>query len=239
MSQFSLSPTQLFRVTTADDSLFSFASNFVIGHVDTCDFEILGILPPENLNRMVDKRRSEFLAGRYCAQKTLIDAGSRNTQVRVGSNNTPYWPFGFVGSLTHCAGLSIAYASKRSDYKNIGVDVEKIMSRDFAQKVSKLVFPEDEKVHDWPLSYESLLTIVFSAKEAVFKAIYHDVGYVFGFDKVKLIKVERSYLILEIGENLSESWVKGDRISIHYEIFGDLVFTLVAIGAKDHCLTPL
>jgi enterobactin synthetase component D / holo-[acyl-carrier protein] synthase len=234
MSQFSLSPTQLFRVTTTDDSLFSFAASFVIGHVEVSNFEALGMLPPENFNRMVDKRKSEFLAGRYCAQKTLIDAGSHNTQVHIGSNNTPYWPSGFVGSLTHCANLSIAYASKRSDFRNIGVDVEKIMNPELAQKISKLVFQEDKKVHDWPLSYESLLTLVFSAKEAVFKAIYHDVGYVFGFDKVKVIKVERSSLILEIGEDLSELWVKGDRISIHYEISNDLVFTLAAISAKDH-----
>lgn len=55
---------------------------------------------PDMLRETVEKRRANYLAGRYAARQLLRDAGC-NGAVNTGSDRAPIWPAGWVGSLNH------------------------------------------------------------------------------------------------------------------------------------------
>ena len=67
---------------------------------DTADQ--LGLALPVTLDKAVQKRKAEFLAGRYCARAALAQLdGSLAVNIGIGANREPLWPPGFVGSITH------------------------------------------------------------------------------------------------------------------------------------------
>jgi len=76
-----------------------------------------------------------------------------------------------VGAISHAGDVGIALAGRASDYAGLGVDVEEL-SRGMSARAVRLVCRPGEM--DW-VDVESgseRLTMVFSAKEAVFKAVY-------------------------------------------------------------------
>ena len=60
---------------------------------------------PEELRaiaRATPTRRKEFALGRSCAREALALLGGPRVAIPVGRFRDPVWPFGYVGSITHC-----------------------------------------------------------------------------------------------------------------------------------------
>jgi 4'-phosphopantetheinyl transferase EntD len=121
--------------------------------------------------RAVEKRRREFASGRWCARRALFELGWREPVVLLpGSGREPCWPHGVVGSITHCEGYCAAAVAWRADIVSLGIDAER--NRALPPDVEDLVcsvdelrrLPKDQGTH-WS-------TLVFSAKEGVYKAWY-------------------------------------------------------------------
>lgn len=82
------------------------------------------------------------------------------------------WPPGFVGSLAHKNTLVLSTIAKTTLLSNLGLDVERIeVCNDTLEHV---VAPQEALPQG--LSYREALTVVFSAKEAVFKAQFPTTG---------------------------------------------------------------
>jgi len=52
--------------------------------------------------RATPARRHEFALGRSCAREALELLGGPRVAIPVGRFRDPVWPFGYVGSITHC-----------------------------------------------------------------------------------------------------------------------------------------
>ena len=61
-------------------------------------------LPP-SLSTAVAKRRSEYLAGRWCAREALAMLGMEGIPA-LGPDRAPQWPAGSLGSITHSQGIA-------------------------------------------------------------------------------------------------------------------------------------
>jgi len=112
-----------------------------------------------------------FALGRAAARDALADLGVAAVAIGRGPAGEPIWPMNIVGAISHAGDVGIALAGRASDYAGLGVDVEEL-SRGMSARAARLVCRPGEM--DW-VDVESgseRLTMVFSAKEAVFKAVY-------------------------------------------------------------------
>jgi len=124
-------------------------------------------LPPD-LHGAVAKRRSEFLAGRFCAAAALRQAGLAENVGRNG--RAPVWPAGVCGAITHSKTCAIAAISPH--YQSVGLDCEMLVPQDRAMQLCATILSEDEARFCPPgLGFGTFFTLVFSAKEALYKAL--------------------------------------------------------------------
>lgn len=145
----------------------------------------LGIILPSTLEGAVQKRKAEFIAGRYCARSALTQLGYNfDVTLAIGANRQPVWPEGFVGSITHSHGYASALAARREKVRALGLDSEAWIDQDRAENVSRQILTADEDHADHSHLFESLqhhLTMVFSAKESLYKCLFPLVNRFFGF----------------------------------------------------------
>jgi 4'-phosphopantetheinyl transferase EntD len=126
----------------------------------------------ECLGKVTDRRRIEFATGRECVKRALRALGLPPTAILIGAGREPVWPSGLTGSITHCSGYCAAVVTKSPDILSIGVDAEENLP--IPDGVLELVANDQERaiisnLDDLPIHWDRLL---FSAKEAVYKAWY-------------------------------------------------------------------
>jgi 4'-phosphopantetheinyl transferase EntD len=135
------------------------------------------------VERVSDKRRREFTAGRECARIALGKLGVVPVPILIGERGAPQWPPGIVGSITHCAGYRAAAAAHASDVAAIGMDAEP--DDPLPRGVLDVISLPVERARlaalagEWPaVCWDRLL---FSAKESVYKAWFPLTGRWLGF----------------------------------------------------------
>jgi 4'-phosphopantetheinyl transferase EntD len=135
--------------------------------------EVALLLPEEAacLGRAVAKRRQEFAAGRQCARRALREFGVVDVPLRVGADREPLWPQGFVGSITHTAGICAAVVASQQRFRALGVDVEIVGDVGAELWPSICVASETDWLASLPqLERAPAVTLIFAAKEAFYKA---------------------------------------------------------------------
>ncbi len=135
-----------------------------------------------------EKRRSEFLEGRLLIHTSLKADGHQfwNLPVGIGENREPLFDFQFSGALTHNKNYIIfAYALGQ---KSVGVDVEQ---KERAKKnIEHQILSDEDKLQEGVLpNSNEFLTLVFSAKESCYKALYPFFQEYFGMKDAYLSSV--------------------------------------------------
>lgn len=182
----------------ADPHLFWCEAGFSVAdvHQISHDAQRLGpvrVTLPEELAAAVPKRRSEFLAGRLVAALALRQAGLAETVGRAG--RAPVWPAGVTGSITHSKDRAIAAVSTR--YLGVGLDCEALVAPDRAMQLAAAIFTEAEaRLRPEVLPFASFFTLVFSAKEALYKALSPRLGRVPDFLEVTLTSLQPGEMAL-------------------------------------------
>ncbi|MBM7440675.1 4'-phosphopantetheinyl transferase superfamily protein [Streptomyces sp. HB132] len=137
-----------------------------------------GLFPEEEalVARAVQKRRSEFGTVRRCARAALATLGIPSAPLLPGRRGEPRWPVGIVGSMTHCVGYRGAVVAPSAEFVSLGIDAEpdEQLPPDVLSVVS---LPEErDRIDRQARAGEGTAVhadrLLFSAKEAVFKAWY-------------------------------------------------------------------
>lgn len=155
--------------------------------------DAIHIALPAELERAVDKRRSEFLAGRLCALLALRAAGAPEVVGRAG--RAPVWPAGLRGSISHTAGRAMAVVSRR--VTAIGLDCEPPIPAATAAGIARRVLTPGDRAFrppDWDEA--RFLTLAFSAKEAVYKALSDRLADIPGFGEAHLASLSAGELVI-------------------------------------------
>jgi len=144
-------------------------------------------LPPQEaaiVERVSDKRRREFTAGRECARIALGKLGVVPVPILIGERGAPQWPPGIVGSITHCDGYRAAAAAHASDVAAIGMDAEP--DDPLPRGVLDVISLPAERARLAALAGEGPAVcwdrLLFSAKESVYKAWFPLTGRWLGFE---------------------------------------------------------
>lgn len=185
---------------------------------------LFGCPLPESIKDAVVKRKSEFIAGRYLARTALIELGALTTDVKIGSHRAPVWPDLYLGSISHCNQYAVCIVARKSEVTRIGVDVEEYISEAVAKEIcnstlTKFEFDNLISCDGNPLCSKKF-TIIFSAKETLFKALYPEVGYYFGFETARAIKIDfsKSIVTMELLVSLTPKLLCGSTFQIKFEL---------------------
>ncbi|AHM73332.2 4'-phosphopantetheinyl transferase family protein [Yersinia hibernica] len=186
-------------------------------------FTVYGIAFPGSLQKAVAKRRAEYLAGRFVARQVLNMLEVRDYSLLNGIDRAPCWPTGLIGSISHntqralCGAQIIAPANELLDVSRrlhgIGLDIESLIAVERADNLWPGILSEEEYYcfQDGPLPFNQLLTLAFSAKESLFKAVYPQLGRYFDFLEAKLLSysLDTGRFELQLLRELSEDFPAG------------------------------
>lgn len=136
-----------------------------------------------SISRALEPRVSEFAAGRVCARGALEQVGHSPGPIPAGADRAPIWPQGFTGSISHSDGYCVGVASKvknayqESGVSALGVDIER-MGRVVPELWPQLMRDEELSRLQTLSARERDVsaTLIFSAKEAFYKAQYSLTG---------------------------------------------------------------
>jgi 4'-phosphopantetheinyl transferase EntD len=141
----------------------------------------------QDVARAVPKRIAEFAAGRACARAALAELGVREFALRTAPDRQPLWPEGFVGSITHTAGFCAAAVAPRASMLAVGLDTEIVgaPSQDIWPTISRseeLAWVQSLSAGERPAA----ITLLFAAKEALYKCQYPLVGEWLDFHDLRI-----------------------------------------------------
>lgn len=186
--------------------------------------------------KAVEKRRREFAGGRGCAHRALERLGVARGPVPAGERGEPIWPSGVVGTISHCRGYRGCAVARAADVVTIGIDAEPhaplpegllgdVARREELGALSELARAEPD------VNWDRLL---FSAKEAVYKAWYPLTERWLGFEDAVLSfdpeRREFSARLLVPGPVVAGAEISGFRG--RWLVKDGLVMTAIALAAS-------
>ena len=207
------------------------STRFDPDRLDPEDFVRWGIPPMKAVN----KRQTEFLAGRICAYEALRTTTGVPSIVAVGEDRAPCWPSGVVGSITHGAGWAAVVAARTEQWRGLGLDVERLLPATRAERLAEEILTPWE-LQRWAELDETQralrVTLTFSIKESLFKALYPLVKTRFYFQEAELIhQGADGRARLRLLNDLSDEWKTGTELDGQFAQFEDYVLSLVGVPA--------
>lgn len=181
------------------------------------------------------KRQTEFLAGRLCARQALQRLTGTPAVPAVGADRAPCWPAGVVGSISHGDGWAAALVGPQSAWRGLGIDIERLMSAARAQRLQTSILTPAElaRLAQYPQEQQAwLLSLSFSLKESLFKALYPLVRQQFYFQDAELLSHDPAgFAQLQLLRGLGPGWPAGSRCNGQFVQLGERLLSLVSIGA--------
>lgn len=161
------------------------------------------ILPAE-IDGFHPNRKEEFILGRVCASEAhRLLTGEELLSLPRGLDRSPVWPVGIVGSISHDQNWVGAAVAKESNLLGIGIDFE-VLGRTKLE-LARQIRTKEDLLTAGSLTDEELLTLIFSAKESLYKALYPSTRVFFGFEAAcvrEISFVDQSFEI-ELMQNIS------------------------------------
>ena len=190
------------------------------------DSSFLSLNERTYLENVSQNRKNEYIAGRFCAHQSMALANIPPVHIPIGKKGEPIWPSGVVGSITHSRGYAAAAVAKQSDVHSLGLDAE--IDEPLSSRVLRRISNENEQ--EWVKAAASGLIqhpgkVLFSAKEATYKAWYPITNKWLGFKEVFInFHEERNTFTAHIQKNGPIAEMKG-----RYAIFNGVIITAIEI----------
>ncbi|XVJ47547.1 4'-phosphopantetheinyl transferase [Pseudomonas sp. UBT] len=199
------------------------------------DFQRSAVPPPASIQRSVAKRQAEFLAGRVCARAALLQLDQLDCVPAIGEDRAPVWPGHISGSITHSTGHAAAIVAHKAQWRGLGMDLENVLTLERAERLAGEILTADELQRMAALPREQialLVTLTFSVKESLFKALYPIVQKRFYFEHAEVLEWSAAgYVRLRLLTDLSAQWCHGTELEGQFVVDGEQLLSVVAISA--------
>ena len=220
---------QIFKL--ADKATFACICQFEPKHYYRELYKILNITLPETISKGALKRQADFLAGRYVAKLALEQLGFRQFDIKIGFQKAPVFPDGITGSISHNDALAVCIVSKSAECNLLGIDVENIISNETCKTIERQVLNQSELIglSRTPYPVNFMITLVFSAKETLFKAIYPYVKQYLDFNTSEVVSINHHHISLKLRlpEKLQNNVFSQKIINCHYFYYQGTIITLL------------
>lgn len=193
------------------------------------DADLLWLPHHIELSNAGRKRKAEHLAGRIAAAHALND----RTIPDIGPSGEPLWPEGVSGSITHSGTQAMAVVT-REQRALIGIDCETILSENEAREIKDGIIDVQEEpvLLSAGSPFALALTLTFSAKESLFKALFPQVQSYMGFDSARVTVLDAKTLTLALTRSIA-GYGEGTAFILHWQRLGDQVITLLSRSPAD------
>lgn len=198
-------------------------------------FAYYNVAFPLDLHSANSKRKAEFLAGRVSANDAFLSLGLLPQPVGIGPHRNPLWPSSVIGSISHHKHSGYCMLMRRpvsrSLRTSLGVDVESVIADGQCQLLAPTLAStlETELLLNHYGRFDHAVTLAFSAKEALFKALYPAVGRYFDFLDVRISAINTAAALLELKlvKDLSPDFLRGDAFTVYYQLDDNKVLSWV------------
>ncbi|SNR86669.1 4'-phosphopantetheinyl transferase family protein [Pseudomonas segetis] len=207
------------------------STRFDPGLFEPSAFERCAIAPV----RGVAKRQTEYLAGRLCAREALRQVTGVARVPAVGEDRAPVWPLNVCGSISHGNGLAAAIVAERNHWRGLGLDIEQPLETQRAARLASEILTPREMHRIAKTSAEEQawwVSLSFSLKESLFKALYPLVLTRFYFEDAELLECDKGTqgrARLRLLVDLNQQWPAGSEISGQFCMFENQLISLVYV----------
>lgn len=198
------------------------------------------IQKPIQLAKATAKRHCEFIAGRYCAIQAIRRLqrspwGNRRQQIGLYPDRSPLWPKGIIGSISHSKDRAMAVVGSIQSYAGLGIDCESLLTDSVARDIGDLILTplEQELLLKRVMEYGFMVTLAFSAKESLFKALSPSVSPINSFHDFSIASISASKLILQPTKRFNDHGCQATAFSIDYIKLSRDVITMATITRPD------
>lgn len=211
------------------------STDFTPAHLLADDFARSAIEMPASIQRSVAKRQAEFLAGRLCARAALLHLDGTCATPAIGEDRAPVWPAHIAGAITHSNGRAGAVVARKSVWQGLGIDLENLLSDERARRLVKEILTPGEQrrmAEGCDEDVALVVTLTFSIKESLFKALFPLVGQRFYFEHAEVLSWSKDgHVRLRLLTDLSTEWHHGKEIEGQFAVHEGQLLSLVAIAA--------
>ena len=204
--------------------------HFALAEYRDESFPEAGFALPDHLARAVPKRRAEYLAGRFLARQLLAPLGFADFTLARGEDRAPQWPPGIAGALSHNSDTALCAVHRERAGRRWAGCGDAALRRAGGGAVGRDRFGgEREALLREALPFNELLTLTFSAKESLFKALYPQVRCYFDFLDARMVAVDmqRQTFVLALLKTLTPNCPAGRRFNGRFWREGDDVTTFI------------
>ncbi len=213
------------------------AGTFKVDKFNEMLFDLTGIHLPDTIRRASGKRQAEYFAGRYLAALALRHFGVEQFDVLADEKRCPDWPNGFIGSISHTDNFAVCALAPTSELRAIGIDCQDILTPKKAAKLWPKIIDENEysiiSAANLELNYG--LSLCFSAKESIYKALYPFIRKFFGFSAAKLCAVNprQHYLEFQFSPQLATPIGINHPLRVYYQLTDGRVLSHISLGPNQ------
>lgn len=212
---------------------FLYYCNFNKENFDDIDYQNANIELPANLNKAINKRKAEYLAGRLCAKEALKKLNYQGYPT-TNKDKGPNWPESICGSITHSHNIAAAVVASKQNWQSIGIDIEQLLNTKRSERLLSTVTNNKEQqliLTDTDIGL--FTTLAFSIKESLFKALYPITNTRFYFEHAEIIDWSKTGKVrLKLLIELSKEWHEGKEITGQFCIKDNYLWSLITIPNK-------
>jgi len=184
-------------------------------------------------------RRREFATGRACARAALAALDIGAMAIRVGAHREPLFPPGVVGSITHTSDICASAVCRAGLVIGLGIDAE--LNRPLPEGVESMLLTcaEEREVARLHSPRKAVDSLLFSAKESLFKAMFPFLRRYAEFTEAEFaidMAAGRCYLCAD--SPLARSLPRGAEVNVAFRFSADHVFTAATISRLGREVEP-
>lgn len=143
------------------------------------------------------KRKADFILGRCAARRACKMLGITPLPILRADDDAPAWPEGIIGSIAHCDDIGVSVVSTCGSYQGLGIDFEKRSDRPL-KVLGRIANPDEATSAKNSSDPATTALIIFSVKEAVYKALAPICKRYIAFSEVSLLWDDKNLSKIEI-----------------------------------------
>lgn len=147
------------------------------------------------------RQRLGYLGGRLCAERGLQSLLGTREAVGHDDQGAPDWPLHCTGSISHSSHDACAMVAHCDASAGIGVDTEGVVDANVAREIGLVCCTPCERARwlDAAPQPELVATLIFSAKECLYKALAPWLRRFVDFDEAETLSLDLRHRVLRIG----------------------------------------
>lgn len=227
-------PTYFQYVICAYDQISDvhiYSCRFIESMFNPSSFNCYRIHQPTHIANGSVKKMSHYFAGRYLVSLALNDLDYESVDILNRPDGSPIWPFSISGSISHTRNAACCVIDRTGH--SVGIDIQNILYEPNVSLVEKRVTTVIDEISNHPylkMDRNTYISLIFSAKECLYKAIYPAVKKHFTFNAFNIIHpVGENILTFELVYSLSEKHAICTRYKVNYSVSESWVLTWMVI----------